>query len=272
MSRAVKAVIGAVVGIVIIVVAAVFFLLSSIDSLIETAVETYGSEATKATVQLDDVEVSPTSGQGVMRGLFVGNPAGFETASAFKLGAISVRLDVGTLTEDTIVINEVIIDKPEVTYEIGAGGSNIDALKRNVNAYAGTERKGAAGKKADGAGPKLIITKLRITAGVVNVSAAFLKGKKMSAPLPTIELNDIGKKEGGASPGEVIEQVIERVSQSVGKSVATLNLGDVIGGAGKGAREALDKATAGTEGAKEAIKKGTGEIGDALKGLMPKSK
>jgi hypothetical protein len=271
MSRAVKAVIGAVVGNVIIVVAAVC-LLSSIDSLIKTAVETYGSEAMKATVQLDDVEVSPTSGQGTMRGLFVGNPQGFDTASAFKLGAVSVRLDIGTLGEDTIVINEIIIDKPEVTYEIGTGGSNIDALKRNVNAYAGTERKGTAGKKADGAGPKLVITKLRITGGVVNVSAAMLKGKKLSAPLPTIELNDIGKEKGGASPGEVIEQVIERVSQSVGKSVATLNLGDIIGGAGKQAREALDKATAGTEGAKEAIEKGTGEIGDALKGLLPKFK
>ena len=272
MSRAVKAVIGAGAGIVIIILAAVFILLSSIDSLIETAVETYGSEATKATVQLDDVEVSPTSGQGAMRGLFVGNPEGFDTASAFKLGSISVRLDVGTLTEDTIVINEIIIDKPEVTYEIGASGSNIDALKRNVNAYAGTERKGAAEKKADGAGPKLVIAKLRITGGVVNVSAVALKGKKLSAPLPTIELNDIGKKKGGASPGEVIEQVLDRVSQSIGKSVATLNLGDVIGSAGKQAREALDKATAGTEGAKEAIRKGTGEIGDALKGLLPKSK
>lgn len=269
MSRAAKAAIGAVVGLVIIIAAAFFFLLSSIDSLIESAVETYGSQATQATVQLDDVEVSPTSGQGAMRGLFVGNPKGFATESAFKLGVISVKLDVGTLTEDTIVINEIIIDKPEVTYEVASGGSNIDALKRNVNAYAGTGKKGAAGKESGGDGPKLVIDKLRITGGVVNVSAAMLKGKKLSAPLPTIELTDIGKKKGGASPGEAIEQVIERVSQSVGKSVATLNLGDVLGGAGK---EALDKATSGTKGATEAIEKGTGEIGDALKGLMPKLK
>ena len=106
----------------------------------------------------------------------------------------------------------------------------------------------------------------------MNVSATALKGKKLSAPLPTIELKDIGKKKGGASPGEVIEQVLDRVSQSIGKSVATLNLSEVLGSAGKQAREAIDKATAGTEGAKEAIQKGTGEIGDALKGLLPKSK
>ena len=271
MSRAVKITVGVVIGVAIIVAAAVFFLVSSIDSLIETAVETYGSEATQATVRLDEVEISPTLGQGTMRGLFVGNPEGFETESAFKLGAISVKLDIGTLTEDAIVINEILIDRPEVTYEIGSGGSNIDVLKRNVSAYAGTERKQTTEKKADDEGPKLIIAKLRITGGVVNVSAAGLKGKKLNAPLPTIELTDIGKEKGGAKPGEVIEQVLDRVSQSVGESVASLNLGEILGGVEKRAREAVGATMEGAEGAKGTLEKEVEGIGDTIKGLLPKS-
>jgi len=272
MSRGLKIGLAAVAGLVVIVVVIVFVVLSSLDSIIKEAVETYGSEATQAKVRLNDVEISPTSGEGALRGLFVGNPKGFETDSAFELGSISVRLDIGTVTEDTIVIKEILIDKPAVTYEIGSGGSNIDALKRNVNAYAGGEKKEAAAKPAEGGeGPKLIIEKLRITGGVVNVSAAMLQGKKLSAPLPTIELTDIGKDKGGAGPGEAIEQVLNAVSQSVSKSVATLNLDKLMGGVKGAAEEAIKGAGGAAEGAKGAIEKGAGGVGDTLKGLLPKS-
>jgi len=44
--------------------------------------------------------------------------------------------------------------------------------------------------------------------GKVSVSdnAAFLKGKKLDAPIPNIELKDIGKEDGGASAGDVIAE------------------------------------------------------------------
>ncbi len=37
------------------------------------------------------------------------------------------------ITKDTIVIKEIVIESPEVTYELARGGSNIDALQRNIS-------------------------------------------------------------------------------------------------------------------------------------------
>jgi hypothetical protein len=77
-------------GLVIVVIAGLFYLYSSLGSLIKAAVEKYGSEITQAKVRLNAAEVSATSGTGALRGLYVGNPQGFKTPSAFKLGEISL--------------------------------------------------------------------------------------------------------------------------------------------------------------------------------------
>lgn len=79
------AIIGA--GIVVVIVIGAVFLLSNLDSIIKAAVEEVGSEATQAKVSLNEVEIS-TEGKGALRGFSVGNPAGFETDSAFKLGEV----------------------------------------------------------------------------------------------------------------------------------------------------------------------------------------
>ncbi len=278
MSRALKIGLGGVVVVIAVVVAVVVFVVSGLDGLIKSAVETYGSEATKAKVSLAEVEIS-AEGTGAIRGLSVGNPAGFETPTAFELGGVSVKLDVTSVTGDTIVINEILIDKPAVTYEMGDAGNNIDALKKNVEDYAGVSGGGQSssggGGDDGGEGPKLVIETLRITGGMVNVSHALLKGKSLSAPLPTIELNDIGKDSGGASPAEVIEQVFAAVSKNVGGAVGTLNLDKVLGDVGGTAKKAVEGVLQGTDGAAggagDAIKKGTESIGGTLKGLLPKS-
>ena len=124
------------VGVAVLGAVGVFmFVLSSLDGLIQEAVQTYGSEITKTKVTLDQVEIDLTSGRGALRGLTVGNPQGFNTPSAFVLGSISITIDSSTISDDVIVINEIAIDGPEVTYELGENGNNIDTIKSNVEAY-----------------------------------------------------------------------------------------------------------------------------------------
>lgn len=69
-------------------------LVSNLDSIIKTAVEEVGSEATQAKVTLSEVEISADEGKAALRGFSVSNPAGFETPSAFKLGEVAVTLDM----------------------------------------------------------------------------------------------------------------------------------------------------------------------------------
>ncbi len=268
MKRPVKIGIGIVAALVVVVAAAVIFLFASLDTLIEAAVEDIGSEATQARVELDQAEISPTSGVGVLRSLTVGNPKGFKTPIAFKLGEISVKLDIATVTEDVIVIKEIIISKPQVTYEIGPDGTNIDAIKKNVNDFAGEEKTEAKKSGGKSEGPKIIIEHLYIRGGKVNVSASALGGKTLTAPLPNLHLTDIGKEEGGTGPGEAIEEVIDALTKSIGKSVATLNLDSVLGIVEGGAKGAVGAIEEGVKGVGGVVEEGAKGLGSAVKGLF----
>ncbi len=247
--------------VLVVIVAAIIFLLMNLGSVIKTVVEKVGSEATRAKVTLKGVDVSITSGKGALRGLTVGNPAGFKTESAIKFGEISVALDVGTVKSDVIVINEIVLGAPQVTYEFAAEGSNIETLRKNVQAYAGGEKSkpAASGEKK---GPQLVIENLYVRDGRIDVSADFLKDEKVGAALPTIHLRDIGKKDGkvvGASAAEVAEQVIESISRGATGAVAKLNIGAI-----------QDALKGGTAGAEKALKEGTGGIQEGVKKLFGK--
>lgn len=264
----------AIIGgaLVVLIVVGVVVLWSNIGSIIKTAVEEIGSEATKAKVTLNEVDIS-SDGKGAIRGFSVGNPAGFETPSAFKLGEVAVSLDIGSVSSDTVRIHEIVISAPEVTYEWKSDGSNLEALKRNVEQFAGIGGGSESGGKSEsstdseGGGKKLVIDRIILRDGKVSVSAnaAFLKGKTLDAALPNIELKDIGKDEGGASTGDVIAQIMDAVTGAAGKAVSSLNIGELTESLGGLTSGAMDAVKGGASGATEAVTKGVSGAQDSLK-------
>ena len=249
---------GVIAGIIAIVVVAVVVIFASIDSIIKAAIENIGPKMTQSSVTLDTVELSTTSGEGRLAGFVIGNPKGFSTPSAMKLGEIGIKLDVSSLTKDTIVIRDILIRAPEITYELGSGGSNIDAIKRNIDSFVGPSGSSKQTASSDG-GKKLIIENLRILDAKMSVALA---GKEMGATLPAIQLKDIGKSSGGATSAEVADRVFTALQQSVSKAASSLGV-DKIKDAAKGA---LDSATKGVTGGGDAVKGAT----DAVKGLFGK--
>jgi hypothetical protein len=231
--------IGIGVVVLLIIVAGVgYYLFSNLDSYIKAAIEKYGSQATQASVTLDSVVVSLTTGEGGMVGLDVGNPKGFATPHAITVGAITLKLDTSTVTgSGPIVIKEIDIDKPQVTYEIGnTGGSNLEAIQKNTEAFAG----GGSNAPTAGGGQerKLIINDLYVRDGQIDVSATVLQGKEVNAPLPTIHLTDIGKNSNGATAAQVANQVLGAITSEaakVGSSALTSSLTSSLTGAGSGA-------------------------------------
>ena len=283
--------------VVVVVVAVVAYVVLNINPIIKDSVQTYGSEITKVAVSLNEVDISPWSGKGTLAGLTVGNPKGYQTDSAFKLGVVSIDLDVGSVTEDTVIIHEIVIAGPQVTYEFGPGGSNIDVIRKNVESFLGGGKKSDGGSsqpsgeaKSEEGGKKIIIENLIIRDGKISVSAALLKGKKLSVPLPSIHLKDIGKDKGGASPGEVAEKIMASVTDGATKAVGSLNISGLIKDASgmikdvtKGATDAvkdlgknlptdgIGKAIGGGAGdATKAVEEGAEKAGKALKKLFGK--
>jgi hypothetical protein len=187
-----------------------YYLFANLDGLVKTAIETYGSEATQTAVRVDTVKIGLKQGSGNIRGLSVANPAGFATPQAFILGEISTRIDLKSLSEEVLIIDEIIIRAPQVFFEIAANGrSNLDELKKNLGSTSKAPTE--SGKKPSGTEPKLIIRKVLFEGGSVQADMAALNTKTYQLKLPTIEMHDLGGK-NGATPARITDQILKKLT------------------------------------------------------------
>lgn len=228
-----KILIGLAVVVVVVGVGA-YFLFANLGAVLKAAIEKVGSDATQASVKVERIDLSATSGEGKIVGLSVGNPKGFKTPQAFGLGEVALKLDVASLKSDVVTIKEIVVAAPKITYEHASGGSNLDTLKANVQRFAeahgaGGSKAGAEKKdKAESKEKKLIIERLSVRDGEIAVSHAALQGKALTAKLPGLELRDIGKSKGGATPAEVADEVIGKISEAANKA-ATADIEKTVG-------------------------------------------
>ena len=217
-----------------------WWLYHSLDRVVAAALRSYGPAITGVSMTLDSVHIDASAGSAEIRGLVLGNPAGFQTPQAVTLDLVRVKLDVASLTSDVIRVQDVLLEAPVVTYEYASGTNNLEQIQRNVSAYLASH-----GSK-ESAGKKLIIDQLTIRGGKAEISAAALQGKRMAVPLADVHLRDIGKKQGGASPALVAEQVVGALSYGA------------------------TRAAAGISGAVDSLKNGAAAAGNAIKNLFSK--
>ena len=211
-----------IAGLMLVVVIVVVVGVLNLDRGIKAAVETLGPRYTQADVSLNEVDLSLKTGKGSLRGLTVGNPAGFKTAQAFSLGEITVQVDTSTVTSDVIVIEQIRILAPQITYESGKNGSNLDQLQKNVTAAAGGAGETTGTEQGDSAekAVKLIIRDLQINDGKLSYSNALLGDTTVDVALPAIQLTNIGEKSGGATSAEVVKQVLAAINRKAGSAIA----------------------------------------------------
>lgn len=217
-----------VLVLLVILVGTAIYVVTSLDSLVASAIEQLGSQATETPVSVSAVDIDLKSGQASISELSVGNPAGFTAPHAFTLGGVSARIDLNSITQDPIVIEEIRVQSPRVVYEINkAGKSNIAALQDKL------ARSGGPGESTaqtdSGAGPRLVIGRVVIDSGQIDARVAALPDKDLSAELPRIELTNIGEDQGGATAGQVAEQVTSALLAQVGPAVASLGLDQYLG-------------------------------------------
>lgn len=213
---------------------AMFWLSGNIDVLIKYAVAEYGSAMTRAKVSVEAVKISPADGKGAISNLSIGNPAGFKTAYAMKVGRIDVDIDIASVAKDVILIRRIAINAPDVIYEKGDAMTNFDAIQNNIASYLGP----ADAKKG---GKKLIVEELTLRDAKVQASAAFMGGKTVSVSLTDITLRNLGKAKGGITPGELGQEITGALKAKLAGAVSFDRLMKTTG-------EALDKAGAAVKG------------------------
>ncbi|MEX0582241.1 MAG: hypothetical protein WD185_01110, partial [Sneathiella sp.] len=231
-------------------------------------------------VVLQEVDLDLTSGKGALKGFSVGNPEGFDEDHSIRFDSIAVEVNTAETNDKLIYIREIRVDNPSIVYEVNQTTNNLDAIRNNVDAF--LKEKGLAGGETtqeDSAeeGPKVIIDNIFIEGGRVTVKAALLGDQKVEGRLPNIQMANIGKDEGGATPGEVAAKIIDELTGKamnvitdlgIGKNIGTLldNAGDLVNKTGVG--EAVGKAGEATKSVTEGATDAVGGAGKSIKRLL----
>mgnify|MGYP001591765543 CR=1 FL=1 len=212
------------VGILLLIVIGVAVVVSSLNSIIKTGIETVGPEVVGVPVTVEAVELSLLAGEARVKGLVVGNPKGFQTASAFKLGDARVKVDLNSVLTDKLIIEEIVVEAPDVTYEAALSGSNIGKIQENVGAFSKSIGGGGPAAKpapgSDSEKKKVQINHFIVRNGHVNASAVGLQGKGLTIPLPDIHLKDIGKESQGATMQQASSEMMAALNKSVLQAVS----------------------------------------------------
>lgn len=256
-------VIGVVVLLVLVTVGVGLF----IGPIIKTGVETLGPQITQVPIKLSGVDVSILSGSAAIKGLVVGNPEGYSTPEAIKLGRAEIKLDPLSVTSPKVVIRSIRVESPEITFDGGLRGNNISKIMDNVNSVAakggapaeksGTPEKGKSASESKPA-PKIQVDDFLISGAKVHVHLTGLTSKELTVTLPDIHLTDLGKGTDGITPTELVRVVLTQINVSTVKAVtqAVTDSGKMIEGLGKDiAKEPGKQLKAITEGVGGLFKK-----------------
>jgi len=209
----------------VILIVAVRFLGSNLDAIVKKAITRIGPEMTGVSVDVDKVGIALADGRGEIGGLVIGNPRGYKGPHAFKLGSIVLALDKSSETADVVVIKELTIDAPDVVYDKGENGSNVEAIQRNIDEYGKTHGDQAEDKatKDNAAARRFIIESLQIRNGKIR-----LTGRDTVIDLPALQMRDVGKSRGGMTGAEIASVVVKQMTQATVTSAARALAQDAV--------------------------------------------
>jgi uncharacterized protein involved in outer membrane biogenesis len=257
--------------VVAVIIVAVILIATNIGPMIKKAVNTYGPDITKTDVRLGDVDISLLSGKAKLKKLFLGNPKGFKSPYAMKVGSILVDIDKKSITKDTIIIDRIEVMSPDISYEKIKGGDNFQTIMKNVTSSVGSEKQAAKKQpeKKEG-GKKLLIKDFVVKGGKVNLTMSLLGEKSITAPLPDIHLTDIGKKKGGASPAEAFKEIFQSLSAKITSPAVTDTLNKGLKSLGAGLNALGSGSTEQLKSTQESAKKAAEGLKGKLEGLLGK--
>jgi uncharacterized protein involved in outer membrane biogenesis len=244
-------------------ITAIVLVILNLGDLIKTAVEEFGPPITKTEVRLGSADISVLSGSGTLSDFYLGNPKGFKMPSAIECGTIRVKVNTDSLTKDKIIIDEIYVDSPVISYEKRGNTDNFQTIVDNIKKTVAGEKKADTGKteetKSDtGSGKTIQINNFIVKNGKINLGGSLLDAfgdQGMGIDLPDIHLKDIGKDKE-TTPAEAFAQILGQMTGDVTGTVSEV---------GKQLKEAVGKAVEGAGKAGESV-------GGAIKGLFGGSK
>ena len=213
------------VGVIVLVLGIVIWqVVANLDSIVAGVVEEVGSDVLKTDVRVSGMSIDLKAGKAGIAGLTIANPEGYSRANLFEMEGIEVDLDIGSLSKDVLVIEDIRIANPKVLFEGDAdGGSNMQTLMDNMDSGSSTDDSGSESDPV-----KMIIDRLEFSGGVVQASSEITPGEVKELKLPAIKMSAIGRRQGGVTADVVAKEIGSELVGAIISAVAKAELNKVI--------------------------------------------
>ena len=204
-----KTLIAIIVVLIVVVVGALFYVFSNLDAIVEAAIEKYGTEAVKTSVQVEGVAIKLTEGAAAIQGLTVANPDGFSLPQAFSLGEIAVDINLEKTDKELIAIDAIRIAAPQVFYEINAERqASLNILADNLGSDSGASSSTSAPDEPSTAGQtppmRLDIARFELQDASLRAKVVPLDNKTYDLVLPALVLTNLQ-----GTPEQISKQVLD---------------------------------------------------------------
>ena len=215
----------------------------------------FAGEETNATIALlafEHLSVEPLKGLIQIINLHVGNPPGFAHDNLATIDLLRIEIDPDSIQTDTLLIEDILIDTPNIAYERQLSTDNIKTLQASVEAamvkradtLENPEAKPEPAPTSEAtAEQKVIIGHLLVQHGKVKAKLSALPSAPI--PLPAIERRDMGKEEGGVSMTDTLSTLGTLFYDAILGAVSSLTgfAGDALKGVGSFTTGTLSAAT-----------------------------
>lgn len=180
----------------------------TIDGIVKSNIEDRGSAMLNTQVEVDDVSISIFGGSGTIDGINIQNPDEFSDSSAIQLQQISMKIDLASLLTDTVIVDSLIIQEPQLYFEQTTVGNNLNALTENIDMSSSGETS-------------MIIDYLFVEQGQVRASTDIGEERRSAqASIEQFELTGIGRTGNNTFEQtfrQVLEPIIRRAAQEAVK-------------------------------------------------------
>jgi hypothetical protein len=190
---------------VAIIVILFLILTFSLDQIVKSGIETFGSEMTGTPVRVESVSISPISGEGTISGFTIANPEDFEGESMMRIGELSISLDVMSLLSDEILIHEIIVRESGFYVEQSVNGNNVLQIMDNIDATAENETSES----------KMIIERFYMENAEIYVGSTVGEDVEASYIIESLEVTDIGREGDNADAIQTIANLADKIADEV---------------------------------------------------------
>ncbi len=221
-----KILIGIPLVLVLLIAVAWLFL----DQIAKKAIEVGGEKAMGVPTKVESVSLRPILGKAAIEGLRISNPSGFESPFFMNLAKAEAKLDVGSVFEDTIVMESIELDGLKAHLEKSKQGANYEVILANMKKG---EEEGAAGEEP---GKKFLIRRVVVRNIDVRADVA-IAGEKLSSVdlrINEITLENVGSEGSGVVVSQLMGTIVKAVLTAIVQQGAKVLPEVIVNGLGAG--------------------------------------